>query len=131
MFMSKGQMIIVIKIVYSNFNYCPLVWQFWSSENQRKLNEFRYALEVCSSKKISAPTTPFRLKVKILQWALRDWELKYHKNLFVTKWNARVKPNNILFRKYKSVTDKKRSLDMRSKIMENTATKHKNNDTTQ
>ena len=37
----KEKEVLLIGFVYSNFNYCPLAWHFWSSKSLHKIENMQ------------------------------------------------------------------------------------------
>ena len=124
-FMSKEQQEALINsFIFSNFNYCPLVWHFCSCRSSQKIEKIKvcclriiynyYSSDYQTLLKLSQkPSMEIkRLASLILEIfkTINDLNPSSMKSLFSAKLNARVRPNDILVKAHKSATFGDKSL---------------------
>ena len=116
--------VIVNSFIYSNFNYCPLVWHFSSCKALRKIENIHkrclrmihndYDSDYETLLKVSGTST-MQIK-RIRQLAIEiskrvnNLNLDFRKNIFTSKQNARVHPHDLLVRSHKTATYGEKSL---------------------
>ena len=121
---TKELEVIVNSFIYSNFNYCPLVWHFSSCKALEKIeNIYKRCLRMIHNDydsdyetllKISGtPTMQIKrikqLAIEIFK-AVNNLNPDFMKNIFIRKQNARVRPQDLLVRSHKTVTYGDKSL---------------------
>lgn len=102
--------------IYSNFNYCPLVWHFSSNKSLEKIEKIhqrclRLVLNDYDSdyktllEKSSKDTMKLRrikaLAIEIYK-TINDLNPSFMKNIFTSKTNAKVRPYNLQVKSRKS-----------------------------
>ena len=118
--------VIVNSFIYSNFNYCPLVWHFSSCKALGKIENIHkrclrmihndYDSDYETLLKISGTPTMYIKRIK--QLAIEIFKTvdnlnpDFMKNIFTRKQNARVRPHDLLVRSHKTVTYGDKSLKM-------------------
>ena len=110
--------VIVNSFIYSNFNYCPLVWHFSSCKALRKIENIHkrclrmihndYDSDHEALLKISGT---FTMQIKrIKQLAIEIFKTvnnlnpDFMKNIFTSRQNAQVRPHDLCTRSHKTVT---------------------------
>ena len=110
--------------LYSNFDYCPLVWHFSSCKSTAKIekihkrclriilndNAIDYQTLLEKSKKTSMEIKRLRNLATEIFKTVNNLNPSFMKNIFTSKENARVRPNNILVKSHNSVTYGDKSL---------------------
>ena len=118
-FMGKKQKETLINIfIFSNFNYCPLVLHFSSCKSSQKIEKIQlrclriiynnyssdYQTLLKLSQKPSMEIKRLRnLALEIFK-TINDLNPSFMKSIFSAKLNARVRPNGILEKTFKSTT---------------------------
>ena len=124
-FMGKEQKEALINsFIFSNFNYCPLVWHFCSCKPSQKIEKIQlrclrtiyndyssgYETLLKLSQKPSIERKRLRnLPLEIFK-TINDLNPSLMKGIFSAKLNARVRPNDILGKARKSTTFGDKSL---------------------
>ena len=124
-FMGKEQKEALINsFIFSNFNYCPLVWHFCSCKSSQKIEKIQlrclrtsydvyfshYQTLLKLSQKPSMEIKRLRnLGLEIFK-TINDLNPSFIKSIFSVKLNARVRPNDILVKARKSATFGDKSL---------------------
>ena len=123
--------ILINSFIYSNFNYCPLVWHFSSCKSTVKIekihkrclrmilndsaSDYQTLLEM--SKKTSMEIKRLRNVATEIFKTVNKLNPSFMKNIFTWKENARVRPNNIVVKSHNSATYGDKSLmTLRPKI---------------
>ena len=116
--------VIVNSFIYSNFNYCPLVWHFSSCKALGKVESTHkrclrmthndYDSDYETLLKISGTPTMQIKRIKQLAIEIfktvNNLNTDFMKNIFTRKQNARVRPHDLLVRSHKIVTYGDKSL---------------------
>ena len=110
-FMGKKQKeALISSFIFSNFNYCPLVWHFCSCKSSQKLEEIQirclriiyndYSSDYQTLLKLSQkPSMEIkRLRNLALEMfkTINDLNPSFMKSIFLVKLNARIRPNDFL-----------------------------------
>ena len=118
-FMGNNKKIAMINsFVYSNFNYCPLVWHFCSCESSQKLEKIKkrcpiLVLDDCKSHygNLIKKNGTIAIEIKRLQTFVNEIFKKinninpsYMKNIFTPKTNSKIRPHDIIVRHHNTVT---------------------------
>ena len=113
-FMGKEQKEALINsFIFSNFNYCPLVWHFCSCKSSQKIEKIQLrCLRIIYNDYSSDYQTLLNRSQKPSMEIKRLFIKKtsFMKSLFSAKLNARVRPNDILVKTRKSATFGDKSL---------------------
>ena len=124
-FMGKEQKEALINsFIFSNFNYCPLVWHFCSCKSSQKIEKIQlrclriiyndyssdYQTLLNRSQKPSMEIKRLRNLALEMFKTINDLNPKFMKSIFSAKLNARVRPNDILVQACKSATFGDKSL---------------------
>ena len=118
--------VIVNSFIYSNFNYCPLVWHFSSCKALRKIENIHkrclrlihndYDSDYETLLNISGTPTMQIKRIKQLTIEIfktvNNLNADFMKNIFTSKQNARVRPHDLLFRSHITVTYGDKSLKL-------------------
>ena len=114
----KQKEALINSFIFSNFNYCPLVWHFCSSKSSQKIEkiQLRYLRIICndyssdyqtllklSQKSLMEINRLRTLALEIFK-TINDLNPSFMKSIFSEKLNARVRPNQILVMARKSAT---------------------------
>ena len=116
--------VIVNSFIYSNFNYCPLVWHFSSCKALRKIENIHkrclrmihndYDSDYETLLKISGTSTMQIKRIKQLAIEIfktvNNLNPDFMKNIFTSKQNARVRPHDLLVRSHNTATYGDKSL---------------------
>ena len=111
---NKEMEILINSFIYSNFNYCPLVWHFSSCISTAKIetihkrclrmilngNASDYQTSLGKSKKISMEIKRLRNLVTETFKTVNNLNPSFLKNIFTSKENASVRPNNIVVKNH-------------------------------
>ena len=124
-FMGKDQKEAHINsFIFSNFNYCPLVWHFCSCKSSQKIEKIQlrclriiyndyssdYQTLLNLSQKPSMEIKRLRnLALEIFK-TINDLNPSFTKSIFLAKLNTGVRPNDILVKTHKSATFGDKSL---------------------
>ena len=115
---------LINRFIFSNFNYCPLVWHFCSCKSSQKIEKIQlrclriiyndyssdYQTLLNRSQKPSMEIKRLRnLALEIFK-TINDLNPSFMKSMFLAKLNARVRPNDILVKTRKSATFGDKSL---------------------
>ena len=115
---NKEMEILINSFIYSNFNYCPLVWHFSSCKSTAKIEKIHkrcsrvilndntsdYQTLLEKIKKSSMEIKRLRnLATKIFK-TVNNLNSSFMKSIFTSKENARVRPNNIAVKSHNSAT---------------------------
>ena len=106
--------ILINSFIYSNFNYCPLVWHFSSCKLTAKIEKIhKYCLRIIlndntsyyqtlleKSKKIPIEIKRLRNLATEIFKTVNNLNPSFMKNIFTSKENARVSPNNIVVKSH-------------------------------
>ena len=124
-YMSEKQMEILLNsFIYSNFNYCPLVWHFSSCKSTAKIEKIHkrclrillndntsdYNTLLIKSGKPSMEIKRLRSLATEVFKTLNNLNPTFMKNIFTSKVNAKVRPNDIVVRTRNSATYGDKSL---------------------
>ena len=98
----------IIRFVYSSFNYCPIVWYFCSCESSLKIEKKSKTLPVLDDyesdygnlfKKNSTTTTEIKrlrtLPTEMFK-TINNINPSYMNNIFTPKTNAKIRPHDII-----------------------------------
>ena len=110
--------VIVNSFIYSNFNYCPLVWHFSSCKALRKIENIHkrclrmiyngYDSDYDTLLKISGTCTMHIRRIKQLAIEIfktaNNLNPDFMKNIFKSKQNARARPRDLLVRSHNTAT---------------------------
>ena len=120
----KEKEAIITSFIYSNFNYCPLVWHFCSCKSSQKIEQIQkrclriilndytsdYETLLEKSGKPSMEIKRIRtLAIEIFK-TVNNMNPSFMKNIFSPKTDARVRPNNIIVKAHNSATYGDKSL---------------------
>ena len=124
-YIGNKEMEILINIfIYSNFTLCPLVWHFSSCKSTAKIEKIQksclrmilndntsdYQTLLEKSKKPSMETKRLRNLATEIFKTVNNLNLSFMKNIFTSKENANVRPNNIVVKNHNSATYGDKSL---------------------
>ena len=115
---NKEMEILINSFIYSNFNYCPLVWHFSSCKSTVKTekthkrclriifndNTSDYHTLLEKSEKTSMEIKRLRNLATEIFNTINSFNPSFMKNIFTSKENARVRPNNIVVKSHNSAT---------------------------
>ena len=121
---NKEMEILINSFIYSNFNYCPLVWHFSSCKSTVKIEKIHkrcqrvifndnmsdYQTLLEKSKKTSMEMTRLRNLATEIFKTINNLDQSFMKNIFTSKENVRVCPNNIVVKSHNSATYGDKSL---------------------
>ena len=100
--------------IFSNFNYCLLVWHFCSCKSPQKIEKIQLScLRIIYNDYSSDYQTLLKLSQKPsmeIFKTIKDLYPSFMKSIFSDKLNARVRPNGILVKVRKSATFGDKSL---------------------
>ena len=109
--------------VYSNFNYCPLVWHFCTCESSQKMEKIKkcclrlvlydsksdYGHLIQKNGTTTMEIKKLRTSVTELFKTISNINPSYMKNMFTLKTNAKIWPHDIIVR-YNTATYGNKSL---------------------
>ena len=115
---NKEMEILINSFIYSNFNYCPLVWHFRCCKLTAKTDKIhKRCLRIIlndntsyyqtlreKSKKTSMEIKRLRNLATEIFKTVNSLSPSFVKNVLTSKENARVRPNNILVKSHNSAT---------------------------
>ena len=121
---NKEMEILINSFIYSNFNYCPLVWHFSSCKSTAKIEKIHkrclrmilndntsdYQTLLEKSKKTSMEIKRLRNLATEIFKTVNNLNPSFMKNIFTSKENAKVRPNNIVVKSHNSATYGDKSL---------------------
>ena len=121
---NKEMEILINSFIYSNFNYCPLVWHFNSCKSRAKIDKihkccFRMILNdntsdhqtlLEKSKKPSMEIKRIRNLATEIFKTVNNLNSSFMKNIFTSKENEKVRPNSIVVKSHNSATYGDKSL---------------------
>ena len=121
---NKEMEILINSFIYSNFNYCPLVWHFSSWKSTAKIenihkrclritlndNTSDYQTLLEQSKKTSMEIKTLRNLATEIFTTVNNLNASFMKSIFTPKENARVRSNNIVVKSHNSATYENKSL---------------------
>ena len=116
---------IVNSFIYSNFNYCPLVWHFCSCKSSHKIeqiqkrclriilndNESDYETLLKKSNKATMNVNRMRVIAIEIFKTMNNLNPPFKKEIFVKKPNPKVRPNDIIVKSHFAATYGDRSLN--------------------
>ena len=116
--------VIINSFIYSNFNYCPLVWHFSSCKALRKIENIHkrclrmihndYDSDYETLLKISGTSTMQIKRIKQLATEIfktvNNSNPNFTVNMFTSKQNAPVRPHDLLVRSQNAATCGDKSL---------------------
>ena len=122
----KEKEAIINSFIYSNFNYCPLVWHFCSCKSSHKIeqiqkrclriilndNESDYETLLEKSNKETMTVKRMRTIATEIFKTINDLNPKFMKEIFIKKVNPKVRPNNIVVKSHSTATYGDRSLSV-------------------
>ena len=108
---------LINSFTFSNFNYCPLVWHFYSCKSSQKIEkmQLRCLKIICNdyccdyqtllklSQKLSMEIEKFRSLALETFKTINDLNPSFMKSIFSAKLNARVRPNDILVKTHRKL----------------------------
>ena len=114
----KDLEVIINSFIYSDFNYCPLVWHFSSCKTLRKMEDIHkrclriihndYDSDYETLLKSSGLSTMQIKRIKQLAIEIfktvNNLNPDFMKNIFTSKQNARVRPHDLLVRSHNTAT---------------------------
>ena len=115
---------LISTLIFSNFNYCPLVWHFCLCKSSQKIEKIQlpclriiyndyssdYQTLLNRSENSSMEIKRVRnLALEILKM-INDLNLSFMKSIFSAKLNGKVRPHDILVKTCKSATFEDKSL---------------------
>ena len=120
---NKDKIAMVNSFVYSNFNYCPLVWHFYSCESSQKIEKVRkrslrlvlddFESDYGNLSKKNGTTTIEIKRLRTLATeifkTINNINPSYIKNIFTPKTTAKIRPHDIV-RHHNTATYGDRSL---------------------
>ena len=115
---NKEMEILINSFIYSNFNQCSLVWHFSSCKSTAKIQKIH---KRCSRVILNDNTSDYQtllekikkssMEIKMLRnlatkifKTVNNLNPSFMKNIFTSKENARVRPNNIAVKSHNSAT---------------------------
>ena len=121
---NKEMEILMNSFIYSNFSYCPLVWHFSSCKSTAKIEKIHkrclrmilndntsdYQALLEKSKKPSMEIKRLRNLATEIFKTVNNLNPSFMKNIFTSKENAKVRPNNIVVKSHNSATYGDKSL---------------------
>ena len=128
---NKKMKILINSFIYSNYNYCPLVWHFSSCKSTAKIEKIHkrclrmilndntsdYQALLEKSKKPSMEIKRLRNLATEIFKTVNNLNPSFMKNISTSKEKARVCPNNIVVKSHNSATYGDKSLvTLRPKI---------------
>ena len=124
-YLGKKELQVIIKsFIYSNFNFCPLVWHFSSCKALQKIENIdKRCLRMIHNDYDSNYETLLKINristmqiKRIKQLAIEIFKTvnnlnpDFMKNIFTSKQNARVRPHDLLVRSHNTATYGDKSL---------------------
>ena len=109
---------VINRFIFSNFSYCPLVWNFCPCKSLQKIEKIQlrclkiiyndyssdYQTLLKLGQKLSMEIKRLRSLTLEIFKTINDLNASFMKSIFSAKLNARVRPNDILVKARKSAT---------------------------